>query len=83
LGFTPSPKLALPHEAVLLSHEALNLGTMPLRGLVRQVVTLTNTARVPMAFSWDAGEWEEGKGLLAGRLGFLPATGEAYSCIFA
>lgn len=49
-------------------------------GSMKQLLTLTNTAGVPLEFAWQYGVFEEQRAVMSGRLSVLPATGARQSC---
>jgi hypothetical protein len=45
-------------------------------GNTKQLLTLTNTADVPMEFAWQFGVFEEQRAVISGRLSVVPTSGK-------
>lgn len=54
----------------------LDLGVCLPAGSTKQLLTLTNTAEVPMEFAWQFGVFEEQQAVISGRLSVVPTSGE-------
>lgn len=62
---------------LLSSPEVLDLGVCLPAGNTKQLLTLTNTADVPIEFAWQFGVFEEQRAVISGRLSVVPTSGES------
>jgi hypothetical protein len=61
---------------LLSSPEVLDLGVCLPAGSSKQLMTLTNTAEVPVEFAWQYGIFTEQCAVMSGRLSVVPTSGE-------
>jgi hypothetical protein len=54
----------------------LDLGVCLPAGSTKQLLTLTNTAAVPVEFAWRYEVFEERRAIMSGRLSVVPIMGE-------
>jgi hypothetical protein len=64
---------------LLSSPEVLDLGVCLPAGSTKQLMTLTNTAEVPVEFAWQYGIFAEQCAVMSGRLSVVPTSGECAS----
>ena len=66
---------------LLSSPEVLDLGVCLPACTAKQLLTLTNTAPVPLEFAWQLGVFEEQQGIMSGRLAIVPTSGETHHIV--
>lgn len=79
-GGSSSSSSGVGRRLLLSSPEVLDLGVCLPAGSAKQLMTLTNTAEVPVEFAWQYGIFTEQCAVMSGRLSVVPTSGE-HSCL--